>query len=109
MGAAGGVVEDQVWPKGGGDTGVKAGGPREEAVGRVRAAGDARDEHGGGLVVIARTDANACLGFDEALKICNLFPPENNAVADVRAEIEAAQPKPRLVAQKESNAPDGTP
>ena len=50
VGAAGVMIEDQVSPKRCGHTGVKAVVPRDEAVARVRAACDARDEHGGGLV-----------------------------------------------------------
>jgi len=80
VGAAGVMIEDQVSPKRCGHTGVKAVVPRAEAVARVRAACDARDELGGGLVFIARTDANACLGFDEALARCQAF---RDAGADV--------------------------
>jgi hypothetical protein len=39
---------------------------RGEAVGRIRAAVDARDE-GAGILINARSDARAALGLDEAL------------------------------------------
>ena len=78
VGAAGVMIEDQVAPKRCGHTGVKAVVGRSEAVARVRAACDARDETaaatgGAGVVIVARTDANAALGFDEAVERCRLF------------------------------------
>ena len=82
---------DQVSPKRCGHTGVKAVVPRDEAVARVRAACDARDEHGGGLVVIARTDANACLGFDEALDRCRRFREAGADVTFLEAPTSVAQ------------------
>lgn len=91
VGAAGVMIEDQVSPKRCGHTGVKAVVPRDEAVARVRAACDARDEHGGGLVVIARTDANACLGFDEALDRCRRFREAGADVTFLEAPTSVAQ------------------
>jgi 2-methylisocitrate lyase-like PEP mutase family enzyme len=60
------MIEDQVWPKRCGHTRGKQVVARAEALARVRAAADARDE-GAGILVMARTDARAMLGLDEAL------------------------------------------
>lgn len=60
------MIEDQVWPKRCGHTRGKQVVPRAEALARVRAAADARDE-GADILVMARTDARAMLGLDEAL------------------------------------------
>ncbi len=65
-GLAGIMIEDQVMPKRCGHTGVKEVVDRDEALRRVRAAVDERDA-GAGILVVARTDAAAALGFDEAL------------------------------------------
>jgi len=50
---------------------------RAEAYARVRAAVDAREElrrtTGGDVVIVARTDANGILGFEEALERCIEF------------------------------------
>ncbi|KAH8043237.1 isocitrate lyase [Aureococcus anophagefferens] len=112
VGAAGVMIEDQVSPKRCGHTRVKAVVGRAEAASRaragaasgrlrfnVRAACDARDAlaaatGGAGVVVVARTDANAVHGFDEAVERCLLF---RDAGADVtfleaptsREEMEA--------------------
>jgi 2-methylisocitrate lyase-like PEP mutase family enzyme len=60
------MIEDQLAPKRCGHTRGKEVVSREEALARVRAAVDARDE-GAGILVMARTDARAPLGFEEAL------------------------------------------
>jgi 2-methylisocitrate lyase-like PEP mutase family enzyme len=60
------MIEDQVWPKRCGHTRGKQVVARAEALARARAAADARDE-GAGILVMARTDARAMLGLDEAL------------------------------------------
>ncbi len=60
------MIEDQVWPKRCGHTRGKAVVDRAEAVARVRAAADARDE-GADILILARTDANHGHGLDEAL------------------------------------------
>lgn len=65
-GFAGIMIEDQVAPKRCGHTRGKAVVDREEALGRVRAAVDARDA-GADLLIMARTDARATHGMDEAL------------------------------------------
>ena len=60
------MIEDQLAPKRCGHTrGVQVVG-RAEALARVRAAVDAREE-GADVLVMARTDARSALGLDEAL------------------------------------------
>mgnify|MGYP001423571716 FL=1 len=60
------MVEDQVAPKRCGHTKGKAVVERTEALLRVRAAIDAREE-GANILIMARTDARATDGFDEAM------------------------------------------
>lgn len=60
------MIEDQVWPKRCGHTSGKSVVPRPEAVARIRAAVDAREE-GADILILARTDALATDGLDEAL------------------------------------------
>ena len=45
---------------------------REEAYSRIKAAVDARNE-GADIVILARTDARATLGLDEAIERCKMF------------------------------------
>ena len=66
------MIEDQVAPKRCGHTRGKQTVPREEALTRLRAALDARDE-GAEILVMARTDARATEGFDEALARAKAF------------------------------------
>jgi len=66
------MIEDQVAPKRCGHTRGKAVVERGEALARVRAAVDAREE-GADVLVMARTDARASHGFDEALDRCKAF------------------------------------
>ncbi len=70
------MIEDQVAPKRCGHTRGKQVVPTAEAVQRVKAACDARDElrqSGGDILIMARTDANATNGMDEAVGRCNAF------------------------------------
>jgi len=60
------MIEDQVAPKRCGHTRGKQVVGRDEALSRIRAAVDARDE-GADILIMARTDARATDGFDEAL------------------------------------------
>jgi len=66
------MIEDQLAPKRCGHTPGKEVVPREEALARIRAAVDAREE-GADILVMARTDARAVLGFEEALWRCQAF------------------------------------
>ncbi|MER2532197.1 MAG: isocitrate lyase/PEP mutase family protein [Candidatus Competibacter sp.] len=73
------MLEDQVIPKRCGHTRGKAVVGREEALLRLRAAVDARNE-GTDILIMARTDARATDGLDEAIARCQAF-------ADIGADI----------------------
>jgi 2-methylisocitrate lyase-like PEP mutase family enzyme len=73
------MIEDQVAPKRCGHTRGKEVVSRDEALTRVRAAVDAREE-GAEVLVMARSDARFGHGFDEALWRCRAF-------ADLGADI----------------------
>src|SRR5262245_49949547 len=66
------MLEDQVAPKRCGHTEGKAVVGREEALMRIRAAVDARDA-GAEILIMARTDARACVDLDEAIARCRAF------------------------------------
>jgi 2-methylisocitrate lyase-like PEP mutase family enzyme len=66
------MLEDQVAPKRCGHTEGKSIVGRDEALMRVRAAVDARDT-GADILIMARTDARACVGLDEAVTRCRMF------------------------------------
>ncbi len=92
-GFAGAMIEDQVAPKRCGHTRGKQVVSRAEARLRIRAAVDARDA-GADILIMARTDARADHGMDEALERCRAF-------ADLGADIlflEAPQSERELVA-----------
>lgn len=78
-GLAGIMIEDQLSPKRCGHTGVKEVVEREEALGRIRAAVDAR-EAGADILIMARTDARSTHGLEEALWRMRAF-------ADLGADI----------------------
>lgn len=65
-GVAGLHIEDQIWPKKCGHMEGKQIIPMEEMVQKVRAAVDARQDPD--FVIIARTDANAVTGLEDALR-----------------------------------------
>jgi len=67
------MLEDQIAPKRCGHTEGKAVVGRDEAIMRVRAAVDARDDAGGDILIMARTDARACISLEEAILRCRLF------------------------------------
>lgn len=70
-GAAALFIEDQVFPKRCGHTAGKAVIPVEEMVAKIRAAVDARDD--ADMVIMARTDALAVNGIDDAITRANLY------------------------------------
>jgi len=74
------MIEDQLAPKRCGHTRGKQVVARAEAVSRVRAAVDAREEVDGDILVMARTDARATNGLEDALERCRLF---SEAGADI--------------------------
>ncbi|MBU0909524.1 MAG: isocitrate lyase/PEP mutase family protein, partial [Proteobacteria bacterium] len=73
------MIEDQLMPKRCGHTRGKQVVERGEALGRIRAAVDAREE-GADILIMARTDARATHGLEEALYRCQAF-------ADLGADI----------------------
>mmetsp|Transcript_8612 Transcript_8612/g.24798 ORF Transcript_8612/g.24798 Transcript_8612/m.24798 type:complete len:338 (+) Transcript_8612:40-1053(+) len=76
---AGIMIEDQIAPKRCGHVAGKSVVPFEEAVQRVKAACDARDEYnaqfgeGSGPLILARTDALKTDGFEAAIERCLAF------------------------------------
>jgi len=75
-GAAAVMIEDQVSPKKCGHTRGKQVISRDEARLKIRAAVDARREADADILILARTDARAVHGFDEALNRCRDFEAE---------------------------------
>jgi 2-methylisocitrate lyase-like PEP mutase family enzyme len=73
------MIEDQVMPKRCGHTAGKAVVARNEAIRRIKAAVNAR-EAGADILIMARTDARATLGLEEAVERCKAF-------VDVGADI----------------------
>jgi 2-methylisocitrate lyase-like PEP mutase family enzyme len=71
-GFAGVMIEDQVAPKRCGHTRGKAVVERGEACERIAAAVEARDE-GADILIMARTDARATVGLDEAIDRARAF------------------------------------
>ncbi|HET7147778.1 MAG TPA: isocitrate lyase/PEP mutase family protein [Candidatus Nitrosopolaris sp.] len=65
MGAAGIFLEDQVWPKRCGHMQGKSTIPKDEYILKLKAALDARKSED--FIIVARTDARASLGLDEAI------------------------------------------
>lgn len=70
-GAAALFIEDQVFPKRCGHTPGKAVVPVAEMCGKIRAAVDARQD--GDMIIMARTDAIAVNGIDDALERARLY------------------------------------
>jgi 2-methylisocitrate lyase-like PEP mutase family enzyme len=66
------MIEDQIMPKRCGHTAGKAVVDHDEALLRIRSAVDARNE-GADVLIMARTDARAVLGLDEAIARCRAF------------------------------------
>jgi 2-methylisocitrate lyase-like PEP mutase family enzyme len=66
------MIEDQEMPKRCGHTAGKTVVTREEALERIQAAVDARDQ-GADILIMARTDARGAHGLDEAIARCNAF------------------------------------
>ncbi|WP_088242547.1 isocitrate lyase/PEP mutase family protein [Calothrix rhizosoleniae] len=92
LGIAGVILEDQEWPKKCGHFEGKQVISMTEHMGKIRAAVDARGDSG--LVIIARTDARANLGLDEAIRRGRSYI---QAGADVLF-VEAPQSVAELVA-----------
>ena len=84
------MIEDQVAPKRCGHTRGKSVVDRGEALTRVRAAVDARDE-GAGILVMARTDARATDGFEEALWRAQAFADHGADLVFLEAPVSEAE------------------
>ncbi|MBM3538455.1 MAG: isocitrate lyase/PEP mutase family protein [Alphaproteobacteria bacterium] len=87
-GAAAVMIEDQVSPKKCGHTKGKAVIGREEARMKIRAAVEARQDlqkKGHDILILARTDARAPHGFDEALERCRIFEAEGADITFLEA------------------------
>jgi len=84
------MIEDQQAPKRCGHTRGKAVVARSEAFDRIRAAVEARDE-GADILIMARTDARACEGLDEALLRARTFSELGADILFVEAPATAAE------------------
>jgi len=84
------MIEDQVSPKRCGHTRGKTVVPREEALLRIRAAVDARDE-GADILIMARTDARATDGLDEAIARCRAFAEIGADITFLEAPLSEAE------------------
>jgi 2-methylisocitrate lyase-like PEP mutase family enzyme len=97
VGVAGVHIEDQGFPKKCGHLDDKEIVPREDWLAKIRAAAAAR--HSPDFLVIARTDARAIAGFDEAIARANMAIAAGADMAFVEAPqtIEEVAAVPRLV------------
>jgi 2-methylisocitrate lyase-like PEP mutase family enzyme len=84
------MLEDQVAPKRCGHTEGKAVVAREEALMRVRAAVDAR-ESGEDILIMARTDARACVSLDEAILRCRMFRDIGADITFLEAPLDESE------------------
>jgi 2-methylisocitrate lyase-like PEP mutase family enzyme len=88
-GAAGIQLEDQTWPKRCGHMEGKQVIEVEEMVGKIKAATDARINQD--TVLIARTDAIACEGFEKAISRGHLYAEAGADVLFIEAPSDADQ------------------
>ncbi len=84
------MIEDQVAPKRCGHTRGKQVVERAEALTRVRAAVDAREE-GADILILARTDARATHSFDEALYRMDAFADLGADILFLEAPLDAGE------------------
>jgi 2-methylisocitrate lyase-like PEP mutase family enzyme len=77
-------VRLQVSPKRCGHTKGKAVVSQAEALQRIRAAVDARDE-GADILILARTDARSCVGLEEALARVRMFESAGADIGELHA------------------------
>jgi 2-methylisocitrate lyase-like PEP mutase family enzyme len=82
------MLEDQIAPKRCGHTEGKAVVGLDEALMRVRAAVDARDDGGEDILIMARTDARACISLEEAILRCRLFREIGADITFLEAPID---------------------
>lgn len=100
-GVAGLHIEDQVWPKKCGHMEGKQVIPTEEMVQKIRAAVDARQDPD--FVIIARTDANAVNGLEDALQRGHAYREAGADVIFIEAPRSIAELK--AIAQAFPNVP----
>ncbi len=84
------MLEDQVAPKRCGHTEGKSVVSRDEALTRIRAAVDARDA-GDDILIMARTDARACVSLDEAIARCREFRALGADISFLEAPLDEAE------------------
>ena len=84
------MIEDQLAPKRCGHTRGKEVVDRGEALARIRAAVDARNE-GSDILILARTDARAALGLDEAIWRAKAFADLGADILFVEAPVSEAE------------------
>jgi 2-methylisocitrate lyase-like PEP mutase family enzyme len=89
-GFAGIMLEDQVAPKRCGHTDGKQVVGRDEALMRIRAAVDARNA-GDDILIMARTDARACVDLDEAIARCRDFRALGADITFLEAPLDEAE------------------
>jgi 2-methylisocitrate lyase-like PEP mutase family enzyme len=96
-GASSVQIEDQMSPKRCGHFSGKEVVPLEEMLGKVRAAAEARDDRN--LLIIARTDARATLGFNAAIERAAAFIEAGADITFVEApeSIDELREIPRLL------------
>src|SRR5262245_5211614 len=84
------MLEDQVAPKRCGHTEGKSVVGREDALMRVRAAVDARSD-GADILIMARTDARACISLDEAIARCQAFRAAGADITFLEAPLDETE------------------
>ena len=89
-GFAAAMIEDQVMPKRCGHTAGKEVVDRRTAIQRIRAAVDARRE-GADILILARTDARATLGLQEAIERCRAFVDAGADITFLEAPLSRAE------------------
>lgn len=89
-GVSGIHIEDQTFPKRCGHTKGRQVIPKAEAVGKIHAAADVRDERDESFVLIARTDARGAVGgnLDDAIDRVNAYTDAGADVAFVEGPVD---------------------
>ena len=90
-GAAAIMIEDQLAPKRCGHMDGKVVVPFDDAVTRIRAAVDARRESGIDIMIVARTDARAPHGFEEAMRRMHAFKAAGADLLFLEAPADEAE------------------
>lgn len=85
------MIEDQTWPKRCGHTLGKEVVDRVEAVRRIRACVRAREDFDLDILIMARTDANATDGFEEALWRAEAFSDAGADLTFLEAPLDTQQ------------------